>query len=87
MYHFLVTLSHTSDSSGEEVDYSLFFDKDSVFGKVSAKLLHGSILLMEYQSGGSHKPLVQLTFDDLVLGAEYRMKTATTILSASLQVL
>ena len=68
------------------MDYSLFFDKDSVFGCVSANLLHGSVLLKEYEAAGTHKPLVQLTFVHLLLGAEYRMKTDTTIMSASLQV-
>lgn len=70
----------------QPVDYSLFFDKDSVFGKVSAELLHGSVQLLEYDSAGNHRPLVQFTFGDLAVGAEYRMKTDTIILSASLQV-
>ena len=68
------------------MDYSLFFDKDSVFGKVSAKLLHGSIQLLEFEPSGSHRALVRFSFTDLAVGAEYRMKTDTTILSASLQV-
>ena len=57
-----------------------------MFGKVSAKLLHGSIQLLEFEPSGAHRALVQFSFSDLAVGAEYRMKTDTIILSASLQV-
>ena len=79
----------SEESTGEEepVDYSLFFNKDSVFGKVSAQLLHGSIQLLEFEPSGTHRELVKFSFADLAVGAEYRMKTDTIIVSASLQVL
>ena len=54
---------------------------------MSAKLLHGSIQLLEFEPSGAHRELVRFSFADLAVGAEYRMKTDTIIVSASLQVL
>ena len=86
IYYVLDTSLQSPEEDLEAVDYSLFFDKDTVFAKISSQLIQGSLKLLEYSADGVSVPLVEFNFDNLSLGAEYRLKTDTIIMSASLKV-